>query len=250
MAKKKKAIDPGPSKAYLLSFGDTMTALLAFFIVLNSLAKDQTGANMYAGTGSFVTAFAKSGTAGGMPGNRSRDMIQQTSQAPIYALAENLDKNKQQGKVGPDDVEKKDRIKNRDREQFQKFLAEMDSKFGLKKNAPAVKQVVFDSFMPFSKEDGKLVSEHALQLAADIIPKVRNKDRKLEVIVWARMPSKSEIDRQLLNSYQIREEIESLFWIDQKSKDKFRYSVKPWLFSDAKRPVISFVYTETRPATE
>ncbi|MCA9059275.1 MAG: hypothetical protein KDA85_12285, partial [Planctomycetaceae bacterium] len=30
----------GPSQAYLLSFGDTMTALLAFFIVLNSLAKE------------------------------------------------------------------------------------------------------------------------------------------------------------------------------------------------------------------
>ena len=54
MAKKQKRVPSGPSNAYLVSFGDTMTALLAFFIVLNSLATEQTGANLYSGTGSFV----------------------------------------------------------------------------------------------------------------------------------------------------------------------------------------------------
>ena len=52
MARKKKLPEP-PSKAYLISFGDTMTALLAFFIVLNSLAQEQTGAKLHAGTGSL-----------------------------------------------------------------------------------------------------------------------------------------------------------------------------------------------------
>ena len=52
MARKQKAPGAGPNMAYLMSFGDTMTTLLAFFIVLNSLAKEQTGAKLYAGTGS------------------------------------------------------------------------------------------------------------------------------------------------------------------------------------------------------
>jgi flagellar motor protein MotB len=55
--RRKKPDDGGPSKAYMLSFGNMMTAQLAFFIVLNSLAQDQTGANLHAGTGSFVRSL-------------------------------------------------------------------------------------------------------------------------------------------------------------------------------------------------
>ena len=120
MPKKKPPESSLPSKAYLVSFGDTMTALLAFFIVLNSLAKEQTGANMYSGTGSFVNAFSSSGLPGGLPNNRSSEMIQQEAPMPIYALADNLDKNK--GTVGPDDTTKKENVADRDTEQFQKFL--------------------------------------------------------------------------------------------------------------------------------
>ena len=72
MAKKKKAPPSGPSKAYLVSFGDTMTALLAFFIVINSLAQEQTGANLYSGTGSFVSAIGAIGFAGAAPSDRSQ----------------------------------------------------------------------------------------------------------------------------------------------------------------------------------
>ncbi|MCP4857370.1 MAG: hypothetical protein GY903_23045, partial [Fuerstiella sp.] len=50
---------PGPNQSYLISFGDTMTALLAFFIILNTLAEEQTGANLHAGTGSFMESVDK-----------------------------------------------------------------------------------------------------------------------------------------------------------------------------------------------
>ena len=145
MARKQKEPEAGPSKAYLVSFGDTMTALLAFFIVLNSLSKEQTGANMYAGTGSFVNAFSRSGLPGQLPGNRSSDMIQQREHQPIYALRENLDRNTQ-GNVGPDDTDNKDRILDRDKENFQKFLTDIEKKFGLDSNPPISNIVAFDSF--------------------------------------------------------------------------------------------------------
>lgn len=245
MAKKQKPIDAGPSKAYLVSFGDTMTALLAFFIVLNSLAKDQTGANMYAGTGSFVNAFAKSGTAGGMPGNRSRDMVQQTNQAPIYALAKNLEKNSSEDTVGPDDTNSKERVMDREKEEFQKFLTMIEKTFGLETEKPINNQVVFDSFERFGREDGKL-SEHAIQLIAELMPKIRQPGTQLEVIIWAKLPSKTEVKRQLAKSFQVRTEVEKLFWIKPEMENRIRYTVKPWLFTDAKRPVISFVMSDTR----
>ena len=246
MARKEKAPDAGPSKAYLVSFGDTMTALLAFFIVLNSLAKEQTGANMYNGTGSFVTAFAKSGTPGGMTGNRSRDMIQQTQQSSVYALAGNLDKNVDPDNVGPDEDGHRERIADRDKEQFQKFLAEIEKKFGLNSEPPIRNQVVFDSFSSFNRKTGSL-SPHALQLASETIPKLRKGDTKLEIVLWATMPSKRIIDKTLEKSLLVKKQIEESYWLKPQEKQKIRYTVKPWLFSDAKRPIISFVISEQAP---
>jgi len=244
MAKKQKPIDAGPSKAYLVSFGDTMTALLAFFIVLNSLATDQTGANMYSGTGSFVNAFAKSGTAGGMPGNRSRDMIQQNNQAPIYAIGENLHKNQSEEGDGPDDSDHKERVIDREKEQFQKFLTIIEQNFGLETQKPIVNQVVVDSFERFDRDTEKL-SGHAIQLAAELFPKLRENGAQMEIIIWAKMPSRSEVVRKLKKSFEVKSEIEELFWLTPEMKKQIRYNVKPWLFTDAKRPVISFVISET-----
>ena len=71
MAKKQKPEMDGPSNAYLMSFGDTMTTLLAFFIVLNSLAAEQTGANLHSGTGSFIQTTRSMGLAGTFKGKRA-----------------------------------------------------------------------------------------------------------------------------------------------------------------------------------
>jgi flagellar motor protein MotB len=247
MAKKIKIPDAGPSKAYLVSFGDTMTALLAFFIVLNSLATEQTGAKMHAGTGSFVTAFSKSGAPGERSGNRSKDMIQATQQPPIYALAENLEKNQTEGKVGPDDTDKKDRIRDRDQDNFQRFLQAMDQNFGLETNPPVVDQIVFDSFASFKQKPWGL-SDHAIQLAAEMIPRLRKDDYKLEVIVWTPIPGKVTIDKTLYQSISVKMEIENKFWLKPEERKRIRYGVKPWLFSDAKRPNISFILSKSGPA--
>lgn len=244
MAKKKKLEASVPSKAYLVSFGDTMTALLAFFIVLNSLAKEQTGANMYSGTGSFVTAFSSSGLPGEHSGNRSRDMIQQESQKPIYALAENLDKNPDQtGKVGPDESGR-DRVKDRGKEQFQKFLSEVESTFGIQDQAPVENQTVVDAFGPIIDLKGKL-SRETIELLSDAIAKFRKPNTNLEVIVWANMPSKDSLQRKLKVSERLRAEVEKAFWLSPTQRTRIKYRVKPWLFSDAKRPTISVVFSTT-----
>lgn len=242
MAKKKKLEPTAPSKAYLVSFGDTMTALLAFFIVLNSLAKEQTGANMHSGTGSFVSAFANSGSPGELSGNRSREMIQQKRQAPIYALAENLSKN--EGNVGPDDTGKRDRILDRNKEQFQKFLSEIEKAFGLKSHKPIKNQMVFDSFEPWDRETGA-ISNHAVQLISESVAKLRDPSVKLEVIVWATMPNKRSLESQLKKTEKVRSDVERMFWLKPNQRSRIRYSAKPWLFSDARRPILSVVFSRS-----
>ncbi|MEM7454273.1 MAG: flagellar motor protein MotB [Planctomycetota bacterium] len=244
MARKPKQPEAGPSKAYLVSFGDTMTALLAFFIVLNSLSKEQTGANMYAGTGSFVNAFSRSGLPGQLPGNRSSDMIQQREHQPIYALKENLDRNTV-GNVGPDDTEDKDRILDRDKENFQKFLTEIEHRFGLNSSAPISNIVAFDSFASLKPDTSAPLSEHALQLASETIPRLHRPKVELEIVIWATMPAQAVIDNSLETSLTVRNQIENAFWLTTGERQRIKYSVKPWLFSDAKRPVISFVIKES-----
>lgn len=243
MAKRKKLEVSAPSKAYLVSFGDTMTALLAFFIVMNSLAKEQTGAAMYSGTGSFVTSFANSGMAGPKPGNNSRDMIQQNSQKPLYALADNLDKN--EGKIGPDDTTRNDRIGDRDKEQFQKFLSKLKKEFDVESLPTKVNQVAFDSFARRNKETGGL-SDHAMQLLTESLTQLRQPNASVEVILWADIPSKVDMKKHLARSAAVRHEVESKFWIESESKRRIKYRVKPWLFSDAKRPEITIVCSEIR----
>jgi flagellar motor protein MotB len=242
MAKKRKLEPSVPSKAYLVSFGDTMTALLAFFIVLNSLAKEQTGANMYSGTGSFVSAFTNSGSPGDLTGNRSRDVLQQKQQKPLYALAENLDQNDL--RVGPDDTDENQRILDRDQEQFQKFLSEIERQFGLKSNLPIQSQTVFDSFQPWDRKTDSM-STHAIQLLSGLISKLRQPDTSLEIIIWATMPSKRNLEQQLAKSIELRSHVEQVFWLKPSEKKRIRYSVKPWLFADAKRPVLSVVYSKS-----
>ena len=86
MAKKPKAPDSGPSNAYLLSFGDTMTALLAFFIVLNSLAEEQSGANLYAGSGSFVQTTASFRAPGSATGDTQKTAVPLKAPSPLYMV--------------------------------------------------------------------------------------------------------------------------------------------------------------------
>lgn len=238
MSKRKKLAPSVPSKAYLVSFGDTMTALLAFFIVLNSLAKEQTGANMHSGTGSFVNAFASSGSPGDLAGDRSSEMLQQEAQKPIYALAENLQDSEK--KIGPDDENERQRIINREKEAFQKFLAQLEKQLDLKTLRSIENQVVFDSFERPDPKTGKL-SLHAVKLISESVNKLRDPDVTMEIILWADMPSASSLGRKMNQSNDLRDEVERTFWMRSDQKSRIRYRVKPWLFTDAKRPYLSVV---------
>ena len=243
MAKKPKSIPEPPSKAYLVSFGDTMTALLAFFIVINSMAQEQTGANLYAGTGSFVSAVNSIGFPGSSPVPRSKYLTKKESPMPLYALAENLEKNPdQEGNIGPDDENDAERKIDRDKENFQRFLHEIDRQFQINRELSVANQTVFDSFELFKDEqEDAILSNHALQLLSETLPVIRDEKKTLEIIVWATMPSPVIMEKSLHKSTEIMDEINAKFNIPMENKKRIRIVVKPWLFSDAKRPIISFV---------
>ena len=245
MARKKKQPSPPPSKAYLVSFGDTMTALLAFFIVLNSFAKDQTGANMHSGTGSFVNAVSSIGLPGQYPGNRTNLMTQKVAPTPLYAI-ESPEPTENGNRLGPDSDPNEERIIDRQTDEFKRFLSEMNRQFQVEEQPPTRSQIVFDSFEKLRKKKKNStvvepLKENAIQIASEAISQLRSDQYELEIVVWATMPSKTALKRSMDTAIAIQNQIDAAFTLDQSQRSRISTSSKPWLFVDAIRPKISFV---------
>lgn len=245
MARKPKAPPEKPSKAYLVSFGDTMTALLAFFIVLNSFAKEQTGSNMYSGTGSFVNAMSSIGLPGGALGKRSKQVIQKKAPAPVYAVASpDVDKDPNL-RDGPDEDPDNHRIIDRQMENFKRFLSNVNKDFEVNEMEPTRSQIVFDSFENLRKpEEGQPhhpLQKDAIQIASEAIMRLGRADFRLEIVVWANMPGKVSLEKAMQNASAIQNQIESIFTLTPDQQARFNVTAKPWLFADAIRPRMSFV---------
>lgn len=244
MARKLKPPPDKPSKAYLVSFGDTMTALLAFFIVLNSFSKEQTGANLYSGTGSFMQSASASGLPGGSIGNQSRLTTSKKAPSPIYAVQSDKQKSSGEKVLGPDSDPDMERIIDRQTESFKRFLANLDKEFSVQEDPPTKSQIVLDSFEKFNRaEKGKPyqpLKKNAIRIAAESIMKLGSGDFKLEIIVWANMPSDKALLRAMENAYHIQDQVDAIFTLTPENRSRLSVTAKPWLFSDAIRPRLSF----------
>src|SRR5947209_7064065 len=84
-ARKKAGDSPINTEGWMMSYADMATILLAMFIVLSTLGKDQTGVNLHNGTGSFRQAL----DAFGLPGlfSTSSRVIPLETASPRYHAA-------------------------------------------------------------------------------------------------------------------------------------------------------------------
>ncbi len=65
MLRRRKSADSHiNTEGWMMSYADMATILLAMFIVLSTLGKDQSGVNLYNGTGSFRKALDSFGLPG------------------------------------------------------------------------------------------------------------------------------------------------------------------------------------------
>jgi flagellar motor protein MotB len=254
MARKLKPPPEKPSKAYLVSFGDTMTALLAFFIVLNSFSKEQTGANMYSGTGSFMNTSKNIGLPGGSLGDRSRLTAQKKAPSPIYAVANDKENSDSVKRDGPDSDPDDKRIIDRQTENFKRFLANIDKSFSLEETPPTKSQIVLDSFENLNKpkkgEPYRPLGKSAIRIAAEAIMKLGSDDFKLEVIVWSNMPGEKPMLRTMDKAIGVQEQIDAMFTLTPQQRSRLHVSSKPWLFADAIRPRLSFAISRLDLATD
>ena len=136
-------------------------------------------------------------------------------------------------------------IIDRQTEEFKRFLTNIGREFDVDELPPTRSQIVFDSFENLQRiEEGKVrepLQKDAIQLASSAITKLARDDFSLEIVVWARMPSKGCLIEAMDSAEAIRNQIDRSFRLNEAVKSRMNVSAKPWLFSNSTRPRISFV---------
>ena len=195
---------------------------------------------MYTGTGSFVQAMKSIGIPGDSPGDRSDQLVTKKAPAPLYAVPSKKTLENDPG-LGPDETDDGRRVINRQAENFQRFLSEMEYQFQVNEDQPTQSQVVFDSFENLNTGAENILGPHAIQIASDAISQLTNEQIQLEVIVWANMPSPLALRKAMEKARQIQAQLDRSFIFRGDQRQRVTASAKPWLFFDAKRPRMSFV---------
>ena len=229
MPKKKKCPPPGPSMAYMISFGDTMTALLAFFIVLNSMAEEQSGANLHAGTGSFIATITSFGLPGTFKDGQSKQAFQLKASAPSYVVSDPTGKAEEGNGSGPDDVEDNQRIIDRQKEQFHDFLNTLeDGALSQLKPAPAIDGELYFDILGALPHEGRMMSPDIEAAVKGVARMLRQPTREVELTVWCTTPSKDSWARAIRQASQVRQETIVLLKLPPDQQQRLTAVARPW----------------------
>lgn len=239
MARPKKPPASKPSQAYIISFGDTMTTLLAFFIVLCSLAEDQSGANLHSGTGSFSRALETFGMPGQFSRELSEDAISREHANTAY-LAAGDDAEPNLDPKGPDANDNDLPVIDREAEQFQRFVNEMERQSERTQLPKTNGQITFDFFNRLNREPPYLTEEYD-NLKAQLISLLARDDYQLDLIVWATTPGASAWARAAEQASAVVAELLESTNTRLRDSQQLQALARPWPYSDVKRPVLSIV---------
>ena len=239
MRKRRRFDTSCPNQSYLISFGDTMTALLAFFIVINTMAKDQTGAKLYSGTGSFSKSLHSFGLsvneATGKP-------IQYEYANPLYIVNDDPSSAGQAKRVGqgPDANSNNLRVIERQKDQLRRFLIEMEQ-WARAHPMPRTKgTAVFDFFEPIQTES-PLVSDSVTELFRLSTQSMSTGKTELEIVVWSRTPGTADWKESVNQAEAIRHDLIQRIALDKTHSRLVKCQGKPWFYSDQRRPRFSIV---------
>ena len=227
---KKKCPPPGPNMSYMISFGDTMTALLAFFIVLNSLAEEQSGANMHAGTGSFVSATSSKGLPGAHIDDRSKLIVQHQAAAPSYIASDPTGQTEHRNGAGPHDEDSKGRVIDFQKDNFERFLTEAE-KMSKLESATAIDAEIFTDVLGHLPLDGPLMNENIAAVVKGVAKMLRQPDREVELTVWCTAPAEGPWKRAVGQASQLRDETIALLRLPLSQQQKLTAVARPWPWS-------------------
>lgn len=222
-----------------------MTALLAFFIVMNSLATDQTGANLYSGTGSFINVSNGKGVPGLFLSGHSTYPFQMHQAAPIYIVGDEDDSTVDNDSTGPDDTDEESIVKDFEDDQLQRFLEQMKQDNSVTPQDSIRGEVAFDLMKPLPRSEDIFVEELREQMVA-LSPALRRPGFEMQIQVWATTPAPSAWMRAAAQAEELQQRIPEFLQLTGKDRLKIKASASPWHTADLKRPSVSLLVRKTQ----
>jgi hypothetical protein len=171
---------------------------------------------------------------------RNKIAVPLNSPAPLYMVpSDDASESDPQGK-GPDDNDDGMAVINREREDFERFVNELDRYTDVTEHPETTAEVVFDYFDKLNPEPPRLTPAYRRAMG-EILPLVFKEDHRVEIIVWAGTPHPNAWARAAREATQIESELIQMGNLQQEQLARINFTGKPWIDSVAKRPVCSVV---------
>lgn len=219
-----------------------MTALLAFFIVLNSLASEQTGANLYSGTGSFISATDSLGVPGMFATKQSRKSIQLNTASPLYRVP--APSSDHQRGFGPDEEVNELAVKDREREDFERMLNELE-RFSDQVSGKSISGEVSFDRMKKLPTSAPYLDVPFQKMLVELRPFLSRRHASLELIVWAPTPSAKSWEASALIANQIAQESAAFMQLTPEQTKRLTGTCRQWNSSSMKRPHVTLVIRQS-----
>jgi len=218
------------SNGWMISYADMVTILLAMFIVLSTLSKDQTGLSLYYGTGSYRKAVKQFGLPG--VSNNSRKTVPLDQPGPRYNVDNPNGSAKSNGNT--------DRVIDGEEEVFQQFLQETKKDLKVKNEGKEAGRSSVD-FHSRLNSTHPMLSTKQHDMIIPLVLMARQKGYRVEIVVWCPTPADTACLRAIKTASQLRDELMSDLAPADVAADRIVAVAQPWRFKDVRRPVFSVV---------
>jgi hypothetical protein len=232
--RKNKLVHGAPVNAvgWMVSYADMVTILLAMFITLSTLSKDQTGLSFYYGTGSYrdsVTRF-------GLPGvsNRSSRVVSLTTAGPLYRVDGTETDKPNSPVIDPEEAS------------FQAFMEEIKEEFPVSP-LPADRGKVMLDFHTQLKKNTPYLSKSTYTRITPILDLARQPGYVVEIVYWIPAPHESAVIRSANMAASLRTEILAQVGLPQEASSRVVPVAQSWRYKDANRPTFSIVLSRQAP---
>jgi hypothetical protein len=240
--RRKQADSQINTEGWMMSYADMATILLAMFIVLSTLGKDQTGVNLYNGTGSFRKALDSFGLPGIFP--TSARPIQMNYPSPHYSLESSGDQPGRGQSSGTGEEGLPARTIDAEQEQMQRFLQEVGRRFPVEKVPRAQGQAVVDFYDRLNKSPPYLAPNQSAVIG-QTVPILRGSNFRVFVVVWAPTPGDKAWVRAAKQAQLVAQEIADTAQLDAKARERLVPLGQPWRYRDFQRPIMSLIIVKT-----
>jgi hypothetical protein len=240
------------TEGWMMSYADMATILLAMFIVLSTLGKDQTGASLQKG----LESYRESRQNFGFPGmfETTGRAVNFSASGPRYNL-EHADDPSRHGagdvpagaRSDQENAKREGESIDQEKEQFQHFVKELERQFDVKRLPYLTGQATIDLFDPLNKQAPYLTGKHKEALS-QVIGLLRRDDYRLMVVAWATMAKDSALLRACEQARGIAKEIVETARLDDNASRRLMAVGKTWPHADFERPVFSLVVAKTHQA--